>query len=275
MEPKMPVIHEINCKSLMNKSGIPGIDYGVNPYTGCIHACAYCYARFMSRHTAHGMAWGDFCDVKVNAVQILEKELRKRAPGLVSLSTVTDPYQAPEQKYGITREILIRLADADFPVSILTKSDLVLRDLDVLKRFPAGCIQVGFSLNTSDDAVSRAFEPGAPAASKRIQALKRLHEEGISTWVFLAPVLPVLTEKTLPALLDEIRGSADQLLADGLNIKCGNWRGISSALQRHQPSLRAEWEAVLLPAGEKERTYDRLYGRIRNLCEERGIPADF
>jgi DNA repair photolyase len=271
----MPAIHEISCKSLMNKSGIPGIDYGVNPYTGCIHACAYCYARFMSRHTAHGMPWGDFCDVKVNAVQILEKELRKRAPGLVSLSTVTDPYQAPERKYAITREILIRLAEADFPVSILTKSDLVLRDLDVLKRFPAGGVQVGFSLNTADDAVSRAFEPGAPQASKRILALKRLHEEGIATWVFLAPVLPVLTEKTLPALLDDLRGSVDRLLADGLNIKCGNWSRILPVIRGLQPSLRVEWEPVLFSAPEKTRYYERLFGRIRRLAADRRITADF
>src|SRR5512137_860276 len=108
MDSMMSKIHEIACKSLLNKSGIPGFDYTVNPYTGCLHACAYCYARFMSRHTAHGMPWGSFCDVKVNALGILDKELGKRPKGLTSLSTVTDPYQSPEQKYGLTREILIR-----------------------------------------------------------------------------------------------------------------------------------------------------------------------
>jgi len=271
----MPVIHEIICKSLLNKSGIPGFDYTVNPYTGCLHACAYCYARFMSRHTAHGMPWGSFCDVKANALEILDRELRRRPMGLTSLSTVTDPYQGPEQKYGLSREILIRLAGAGFPVSILTKSDLVLRDLDVLKRFPAENLQVGFSLNTSDDAVSRAFEPGAPPVSRRIRALKRLHAEGIATWVFLAPLLPALSEKSLPALLDAVGGSADRVLADGLNIKCGNWRGISAVIQASYPSLMEEYRAVCFSETGKSGYYDRLFGRIRALCAERRIPADF
>jgi len=271
----MSEIHEIACKSLLNKSGIPGFVYTVNPYTGCLHACVYCYARFMARHTRHGLPWGTFCDVKANAVQILEKELRKRPAGLTSLSTVTDPYQGPERKYGLTREILIRLSGAGFPVSILTKSDLVLRDLDVLKRFPVAGLEVGFSFNTADDAVSRCFEPGAPPASRRIQALKRLHAEGISTWVFIAPALPVLTERTLPALLDEIRDSADRVCADALNIKCGNWRGISSTVQGSHPSLKAEWEEILLSENGKDRYYGRFFSRFRTLCEERRITTDF
>ena len=271
----MPVVHEITCKSLLNKSGIPGIDYTVNPYTGCLHACAYCYARFMARHTGHGMPWGSFCDVKVNALEILEKELRKRPTGLVSLSTVTDPYQSPESKYGLTREILIRLASAEFPVSILTKSDGVLRDLDVLKRFPAGSIEVGFSLNTADDAVCRVFEPGAPPASKRIRALKILHAEGIRTWVFLAPLLPVLSERSLTVLMDEIAGSVDRVLADALNLKCGNWKGISDALMGHDPSIHKEWKGLLFSQARREAHYRRLFDQIHASCLARGIPAGF
>jgi len=269
----MSVIHEITCKSLLNKSGIPGIDYTVNPYTGCLHACVYCYARFMARHTGHGMQWGSFCDVKVNALEILEKDLRKRPAGLVSLSTVTDPYQSPESRYGLTREILIRLASAEFPVSILTKSDGVLRDLDVLKRFPAGSIEVGFSLNTADDAVSRAFEPGAPPASKRIRALKILHAEGIRTWVFLAPLLPALSERSLTVLMDEIAGSVDRVLADALNLKCGNWRGILTVLHGRYRLRVTGWETILFSETEKTRYYDRLFGRIRSMCIERHIAA--
>jgi DNA repair photolyase len=228
----------------------------------------------MARHTGHGMPWGRFCDPKVNAVRILEKELTKRPSGLVSLSTVTDPYQGPENSYGLTREILIRLASAEFPVSILTKSDLVLRDLDILKRFPPGSLEVGFSLNTADDAVCRTFEPVAPAASKRIRALKILHSEGIRTWVFLAPLLPILSEKTLSPLLDAISGSADSLIADSLNVKCGNWSGISTALRASYGPMTAGWETVLSSQREKERYYDRLFARIRSFCVERRIATD-
>jgi DNA repair photolyase len=271
----MSVIHEITCKSLLNKSGIPGIDYTVNPYTGCLHACVYCYARFMARHTRHGMPWGRFCDAKVNAVAVLEKELIKRPAGLASLSTVTDPYQGPESRYRLTREILIRLASAEFPVSILTKSDLVLRDLDVLKRFPPDSLEVGFSLNTADDAVCRTFEPGAPAASRRIRALKILHAEGIRTWVFLAPLLPVLSEASLVPLIDQLSGSTDRLLADTLNLKCGNWRGISAVMKGPYRSMAAEWETLLSSETAKNRYYGNLLGGLRALCAERRIAADF
>jgi DNA repair photolyase len=269
----MTAVHEITCKSLLNRSGIPGIDYSVNPYTGCLHACVYCYARFMARHTAHGMPWGQFCDAKVNAVRILEKELTKRPSGLASLSTVTDPYQAPEKKYGLTREILIRLSEAEFPVSILTKSDLVLRDLDVLRRFQRDSLEVGFSINTADDPVSGLFEPGAPPASRRIEALKILHSEGIRTWVFLAPFLPVLSERALEGLLDAISGSADSLLADTLNIKCGNWRGIAAVLKGSSTGLSDRWETLLTDGAAKSGYYDPLFIRISRMCGERGIQA--
>jgi DNA repair photolyase len=241
----MPVLHEITCKSLLNKSGIPGVDYAVNPYTGCGHACAYCYARFMARHTRHGMAWGAFCDVKTNAVEVLERELRRRSKGLVMLSSVTDAYQAVEADRRLTRGILGLLADAAFPVSILTKSDLVVRDLDLLRRFPNESLEVGFSINTADDAVARAFEPGAPAPSRRLAALKNLHQERIRTWVFVAPVLPGITERTLDPLMEAMQGCADHVLVDGLNYKCGNTGPIEAALGRLERERVAEWKAAL------------------------------
>lgn len=258
----MNTVHEITCKSLLNKSGIPGIDYSVNPYTGCLHACSYCYARFMARHTAHGMEWGTFCDVKINAAAVLEKEIRKRPPGLVSLSTVTDPYQAAEEKYGLTREILIRLADSDFTVSILTKSALVLRDLDILKRFGKDRIEVGFSINTADEAVRKAFEPGAPPVSDRLEALSALHDAGIATWVFIAPVLPALTLRSLDTLLPVLEKHADRVLIDGLNVKAGNWDGIALAAGRFDPAFAAAWNGPFVAQRESHRDLDGIAGTL-------------
>jgi DNA repair photolyase len=270
----MTAIHEITCKSLLNKSGIPGIDYTVNPYTGCVHACAYCYARFMSRHTKHGLAWGTFCDVKVNAVQILEKELLRRPVGLVSLSTVTDPYQPAEQKYRLTREILIRLAEAEFPISILTKSDLVLRDIDILRRFPRENCEVGFSINTLDENVRKQFEPGARPASLRTHALKTLHDAGIRTWLFAAPVLPVLTEESIFTILEEIKGRVDHVLFDALNIKCGNWKSMSPILQGRPDSQTRQWREILFSNENKASYYDGLFRRCVDFCAVRHIPME-
>jgi DNA repair photolyase len=270
----MSAVHEIVCKSLLNKCGIPGIDYTINPYTGCVHACAYCYARFMSRHTKHGLPWGAFCDIKTNAVEILEREIRRRPRGLVSLSTVTDPYQALERQTRLTREILIRLADRQFPVSILTKSDLVLRDLDVLRQFRREDCEVGFSVNTLDENVQKQFEPGAPPAAVRIRALKTLHDAGIRTWIFIAPVLPVMTERTLFKLLDDVKDRVGRVLLDPLNIKCGNWNPLSRALQACDPSLVPLWREILFSSPNKSDYYDRLMRRCGEYCSAHRIPLE-
>jgi DNA repair photolyase len=213
--------------------------------------------------------------VKANADEVLAKQLVKSPKGLVSLSTVTDPYQGPERKYKLTRAILSRLADAGFPVSILTKSDLVLRDADVLRRFSADSCEVGFSMISPDDAVCAAFEPGAPPVSSRLEALRGLHRAGVRTWVFLAPVLPVITEKGLPDLAESISGYADRVLVDSLNIKCGNWQGISRILSMRYPSLLSEWRAVLFSEREKESYYASLADRIQAVFARKGIPVEF
>ena len=121
-------VKEINAKSVLTKSNLPESDYCINPYVGCLHGCKYCYARFMRRFTGHKEKWGEFLDVKINAPQVLEKELsrKKRKKGRVLLGRVTDAYQPVERKYKITRELLKILLRHQFPVSILTKSDLVL-----------------------------------------------------------------------------------------------------------------------------------------------------
>ena len=116
------IIKEIKCKSVLNKSGIPEVDYAFNPYVGCEHACVYCYADFMKRFTGHIEEWGTFVDVKMNAREVLSRQLKKVKPGNISLGTVTDPYQPAEMKYKIARQCLLELAKYDYPVSILTKS---------------------------------------------------------------------------------------------------------------------------------------------------------
>lgn len=125
----------------------------------------------MGRYTAHQMPWGTFCDPKVNAVEVLKKQIRKISPGLVCFSTVTDPYSPIEAKYKLTRCLLEIFLHSPFSISILTKSDLVLRDIDLFKKFSKDRIEVGFSINTLDEQIRFAFEPGAPSIQQRIYAL--------------------------------------------------------------------------------------------------------
>jgi len=268
-------IREIQCKSILNRSRIQSIDYTINPYTGCLHGCVYCYARFMTRYTNHHLPWGRFCDVKLNAPDVLQKQIMKAKRGLVSLSTVTDPYQALEKKYAITRRILGILSDHQFPVSVLTKSDLVLRDIDLLKRFDREDCEVGFSMATLDENIRRHFEPHAPPVSKRIQALRRLHEEGIRTWVFLAPVLPYLTKQSLAELLKEIKESVDSILVDTLNIKCGNWQTISGVLRKAYPDQIPNWKTVFSSNETKRKYYQSLFETIAELCNTHRLDVQF
>lgn len=194
-------ILEKECRTALNRSGIPGMDYCLNPYTGCIHGCAYCYASFMKRFCHIDDMWGSFVQAKLNFADRLAHELRCAAPGRVMLSSVTDPYQPVEQRFGLTHSCLEQLAGSAMSVSILTKSDLVLRDLPILKRIPN--LEVGFTITTADPVVARHLEPGAPDPEKRFGALARLSEAGIDTWIFIAPVVPGIgdNEANLTAIL--------------------------------------------------------------------------
>ncbi|MEW6673224.1 MAG: radical SAM protein [Thermodesulfobacteriota bacterium] len=201
---------EIKAKSILNKSKI--FDYCLNPYTGCQVGCRYCYAAlFMRRYSGHKEAWGDFVDVKVNAPELLQKQLVKAKTGNVWISSVCDPYQPVEKEYGLTRKCLAVFARNNFPVTIQTKSVLVLRDLDILKDLKA--VEVGFTLATDDEKIARFFEPGAAAVAKRLDALDKLHAAGIPTFAFIGPILPGDPQK----LIENLNGLVDRVLVDKLN----------------------------------------------------------
>ena len=234
----MVQIMEKECRTALNKSGIPGMDYCLNPYTGCSHACAYCYASFMKRFCNIDGRWGSFVQVKVNFAERLESQLRRARTGRVMLSSVTDPYQPVEEKYRLTRSCLERLAERDLAVSILTKSDLVLRDLALLKQLPR--VEVGFTITVANDAVARILEPGASSPERRFRALATLAEAGIATWVFIAPVLPGLgdTEANLTAILRRAaQAGAQEVEYDSLNFYPSAVSNLKSLFKQHWPRL--------------------------------------
>ena len=205
------VIKEKKARSILSKSGIPGIDYCVNPYTGCSHGCKYCYATFMKRFTGHMEPWGSFVDVKINAPDVLHRQMKNASRGNVMISSVTDPYQAIENQFKVTRRCLEVLLAYQFPVSILTKSSLVLRDLDLIKRFKE--IEVGVTITTDDDQIREIFEPNAPSIESRLHALKELSEQGIKTYAFIGPLLPMNPE----ALAEKIGPYIQSVLIDRMN----------------------------------------------------------
>ena len=204
-------VQEKRVRSILSKSGIPGIDYCINPYVGCSHGCRYCYATFMKRFTGHREPWGSFVDVKINAPELLRRQITKAGRGNILISSVTDPYQPMEEKYRLTRQCLEVLSPSQFSVDILTKSPLVLRDLDLLKKFKE--IEVGITITTDEEEIKKIFEPRTPPIAARIQALKTLHEKGIKTYAFIGPLLPMNPE----ALSKKISPYVHSLLIDRMN----------------------------------------------------------
>jgi len=150
-------IRKILAKNILTKTGIEGYDYCINPYVGCAHGCRYCYASFMKRVTSHLEPWGEFVDVKVNAPEVLRRQLRRARKGSILIGTVTDPYQPAEKHYRITRGCLEALLEYQFSVNILTRSSLLARDIDLFKRFYD--ISVGLSITTDREDIRRIFEP--------------------------------------------------------------------------------------------------------------------
>jgi DNA repair photolyase len=208
------IVKEIRAKTILSKSKI--YPYVVNPYTGCQHACSYCYARFMKRVTGHKEPWGEFVDVKVNAAELLRKEIPKKKRAGVWVSGVCDPYQPLEEKYRLTRQCLEILAQNNWPVIIQTRSPLVLRDMDIIQ--DTRDFEVGLSVTTADDAIRKLFEPDAPPIEDRIAALDTLHRAGIRTYAMIAPVLP--GAEGLAALLS---GKVDYVIIDRMNYHYADW----------------------------------------------------
>lgn len=208
------VLREIHARSILVRSQV--FDYVVNPYVGCQHSCTYCYARFMKRFTGHKEPWSEFVDVKINAPALLKHEIDKRQLGRVWVSGVCDPYQPLESKYGLTRKCLEILVEYGWQITVQTKSPLVLRDLDLLKR--SDKIEVGLSVTTADDQIRKLFEPGAPSIKERIAALEDLHLAGIRTFAMIAPMLPGAEE-----LAAQLSGKVAYVLVDKMNYHHGDW----------------------------------------------------
>ncbi|MBW3633885.1 MAG: radical SAM protein [Chloroflexi bacterium] len=173
--------------------------WSLNPYRGCVHGCHYCYAR--ATHPYLGLnADEDFetkIIVKTNMPEVLRREVSKPSwtRERVAIGTATDAYQPCEGRYRLTRRCLEILRDSDTPVSLVTKSTLVLRDLDLLSDLADGPgATVYFTITTLDDDLWRLIEPGTPPPLKRLQVLQRLSEAGVRTGVFLAPILPGITD---------------------------------------------------------------------------------
>jgi len=249
------IVRETLAKSILNKSKI--FDYCLNPYTGCQTGCRYCYARlFMPRYSGHKEPWGEFVDVKKNAVELLKKQLERAKKGTVWISSVCDPYQPLEAGYELTRGCLKELLKKQFPVNIQTKSKLVLRDLDLFRQFAT--IDVGFTIATDDEKVAKLFEPQASPVNERIKALETIHDEGIRTFAFIGPLLPGNPER----LVNNLAGRVDYVYIDRMNYtsairKFYRYHGLEEALK--DTFFREYRDRLVRELKKKEIVFEALF----------------
>ena len=242
------IIKEIEAKNVITKSNLPVCDFSVNPYTGCEHSCKYCYACFMKRFTNHPEEWGKFVDVKI--WKPIKTPGRYNGKELF-IGSVTDPYQPIEEKYGRTHALLKELQGSGAKLSIATKSDLILQDLDIIKTFPDA--RVSWSVNTLDEAFRDDMDQ-AVSIERRFAAMKAFHQTGVRTTCFISPIFPGITD--VRAIIERAKAHCNLIWLENLNLRGSYKAVILDYIKKKYPALlplyqdiynrgsRSYWEAL-------------------------------
>lgn len=223
-------IREVEAKSALNRSGLPELDYALNPYLGCLHGCRYCYAADMTPGDSPE-TWGSLVAVRKNIVDVLKKEVNLKRRGIVGISTITDPYQAIEGKYRLTEKCIDILTYNGFRASIQTKSPLVLRDIDLFRK-RKNLIDIGMSLATPDTDVSKIIDRDSPYPSSRMHALGTLADSGIQTWMYLGPIIPEVNDSkdSIYTLIEFAGNYGIRVIYDTISMYPGSKKMLSSVI---------------------------------------------
>ena len=241
------LIREVETKNIMTKSTLPVGGYSVNPYVGCTHGCKYCYASFMKRFTGHTEQWGTFLDVK--RWPAIKNPWKYRGQRVV-IGSVTDGYNPQEEQFGNTRRILEQLKGSGAEILICTKSDLVVRDLELLKTM--GKVTVSWSINTLDEQF-RADMDQAVSIERRLAAMKKVYDAGIRTVCFISPVFPGITD--FEAIFERVRNQCDLVWLENLNLRGGFKKDIMDYIQEKYPDLVPLYDAIY---NKKDRSYFQM-----------------
>lgn len=258
------IVKEITAKNIITKSNLPSADFVINPYVGCSHACIYCYARFMKRFTNHQEEWGQFVDAKMNAAELVPYKLDKYRGKSFFVSSVTDPYLHYEKDYMLTRRVLEKLVDIEAQIDIQSKSDLIIRDIDLFKQFE-NC-RVGLTITTLDDKVRREVEPYTASVESRIKALQALSEAGIDNYIFIGPILPYITD--WKGIIAATKPFVNKYVFENLNIKGSVWKDISKWLKQKHPELYEKYIDIYFKTSDY---WQREEAQISEYCIENEI----
>ncbi len=253
----------VETKNIMTKSNGPLGGYAVNPYVGCTHGCRYCYASFMKRFTGHTEEWGTFLDVKTWPAI---KDPKKYAGQKVIIGTVTDGYLPQEEIYGRTRTVLQELKNSGADILICTKSDLVLRDLDLLKEInQKNRLTVSWSVNTLDEQFCEDMDD-AVSIERRLAAMKQVYDAGIRTVCFVSPVFPGITD--IEAIIERAKDQCDLVWLENLNLRGGFKKTILDYIAEKYPDLVPLYDEIYR---KKNRSYfEALEKKAEAIAEKYG-----
>jgi DNA repair photolyase len=254
---------EVSCHTALSSSRLPGLDYALNPYEGCEHGCIYCYAPYVLK--ANPSLWGKWVNARMNIPVLLRKELKTKT-GMIGIGTVTDPYQPVERIFSLTRKCLTEIVRKDAPTSILTKSDLVIRDVSLLSKLSR--IEIGITVTTLDDRIAAKFEPQAPAPSRRLEALRELNNAGIETYSMIGPIIPMVTDSNLEILVSEVAESGTKrVMVDGLRVRPGMLEEMHKSEVFKDTDFRCGFDSAI----SSESYFEKAKLRIRQLCRDAGL----
>jgi DNA repair photolyase len=287
------MVNEIQVKSILNKHKKRDDwfldDYSVNPYSGCSFNCIYCYIR----GSKYGENMAKRLSVKINAPELLEKQLSRRAKkgeyGIIALSSSTEPYMKVEEKLELTRKLLEIILRYRFPLHVLTKSKLILRDLDLLREIDKNAILpadlraklkrgviISFSISTLDENLAKMLEPGAPKPIERLDTMKKCKEKGFFTGVCFIPVLPFLSdsEEQIEETIKTVKEyGADFIFVGGLTLfgkgpvdcKMLYYKFLEKYHPELAPKYRSLYRIFFAPSKEYQK---ELEEKSRRLCEK-------
>ena len=257
---------QILCKQALSTSGLPDLDYSLNPYFGCEHGCIFCYSPSVFRNKKIAEDWGEFVKAKINIPEVLSKQISKIPKGVVGISTVTDPYQPLEAELCLTRRCIEILSEKEFPVSIQTKSDLVLRDKDLIK---GKGFDLGVTLITLDSQLMKELGPRASAPEALIQVLEEFTKQGLHTWIFFGPIIPEINddEETVTQIARIAKKTNSTIIYDKLNLK----RYVLDSMEAFLKRNKQDFERIKMALSKNSEYWNKIQTRINQICKREDI----
>lgn len=258
----MVVVDTARVKDYLTKTKLTTLDYVINPYIGCPNKCLYCYAAYMSIFSKHKEQWGDFIDVKQTRKKINTFKIKNKK---VMISTVTDPYNSFEEKYGITRMIMEQLVNSEAYISVVTKSKLVLRDLDLFKKMKH--IEIALSISVLDGKLKKKLEPNSSTIEERVETLKLLKQNGIKSIVFISPLIPQITD--FKSIIEKTKDYADEYWFDNLNLRSSFKTKMFQFINKEYPIYKSLYDDIYNK--KNQQYFVELNEEIEKYCSKNNI----